>query len=283
MFCDCIAGVAAHEQLDIATAEACYRTALNLAQQTGKKSHATHLAGALLGELFYEKGQFVEAEELLDGGLGEEGGGIWFLLATYGIGARLAVIKGDLATAQQRLDEGAKIAESLALPRLGARLVNERIRLGLPISDSDRDALTQLRPFVRQLNPISAMIAELAHDSAIRLLLVESNRAATELAHARAEQLVQEIAQQDRPRALLQAQLLLGCCLSALDRTKAAAELLAPVLRRCADLGLARPVIDSGRQLKPVIEMLSEETAFTPQPPRSFLRRLLAEFEHPVP
>lgn len=77
MYCDCIAGMAASEQLDIATAESRYRTALSLALETGKHSHATGLASALLGELLYEKGQFIEAEELLDIGLGPAGEAPW--------------------------------------------------------------------------------------------------------------------------------------------------------------------------------------------------------------
>ncbi|WP_406271448.1 protein kinase [Nocardia sp. NBC_00881] len=278
MYCDCIAGVAASEQLGLASAESYFRTALSLALQTGRQSYSTRLASALLGELLYEKGQFIEAEELLDIGLAVEGGGVEFLLAAYGTGARLAGVRGDLDTARQRLDEGAAIAAIAPIPRLAARMVNERIRLGLPIADTDRRDLEQLAPYTRQPNAASAITAELAHDSAIRLLLAERTSVAAELACRRAEQLVREIAGQNRPRALLHAELLRGCCLSATGHTRRAAELLAPVLSRCAEQRLLRVVVDTGHQLQPVIETCYNTTK-SDTPLRHFLRQIMAEFE----
>ncbi|MGO4613521.1 protein kinase [Nocardia sp. 2YAB30] len=282
VYCDCLAGVAASEQLDIAAAESYLRTALSLALQTGRQSYSTRLASALLGELLYEKGQFIEAKELLDVGLAVEGGGVEFLLAAYGSGARLAGVRGDLDTARQRLDEGAAIAAMVPIPRLAARMVNERIRLGLPIADTDRRDLEQLAPYTVQPDVMSALTFELGHDSAIRLLLAERTGAAAELAVCRAEQLVRQISRQDRPRALLHAELLRGCCLAATGQTLRAAELLAPVLSRCAELGLVRLVVDAGRQLQTVIETLYG-TTISEIPLRQFLRQILAEFEQVPP
>ncbi|WP_327113372.1 protein kinase [Nocardia sp. NBC_01730] len=278
MYCDCVAGMAASEQLDLAAAESYFRTALSLALQTGRQSYSTRLASALLGELLYEKGQFIEAEELLDVGLAVEGGGVEFLLAAYGTGARLAGVRGDLDTARHRLDEGAAIAAMVPILRLAARMVNERIRLLLPIADIDRRALEQLAPYTVQPDVASAVASELAQGSAIRLLLAERTSVAAELACRRAEQLVREIARQDRPRALLHAELLRGCCLSATGQTLRAAELLAPVLSRCAELRLVRPVVDAGHQLQPVIETLYVTTK-SETPPPQFLRQVSAEFE----
>ncbi|MGW6425130.1 protein kinase domain-containing protein [Nocardia sp. NPDC055053] len=280
VYCDCADGMASYEQLDIAAAESSYRTALNLALQTGRQSHDARLAGALLGELLYEKGQFIEAEELLAAGSSPEGGAMEFLLATYGTGARLAAVRGDPDTVHERLGEGAKIAANLSLPRLDARILNERIRSGLPIDAADRRALKQLNPYTIQPNAPMAVASELAHDSAIRLLLAESTRPAAELAYRRSERLVSELARQNRPRALLNAELLRGCCLSATGRTSEAAELLAPVVSRCADQQLVRPVVDGGRQLRPVIDTLYGATAFPNQPSQQFLRQVLAEFEN---
>ncbi|MEU4343344.1 protein kinase [Nocardia sp. NPDC023852] len=277
MYCDCIAGIAASEQLDLASAESYFRTALSLALQTGRQSYSTRLASALLGELLYEKGQFLEAEELLDIGLAVEGGGVEFLLAAYGTGARLAGVRGDLDTVRQRLRTGAEVAVNFSIPRLAARMVNERIRLGLPIADTDRRDLEQLAPYTAQPDAASAVTSELAHDSAIRLLLAERTSVAAELACRRAEQLVREIARQDRPRALLHAELLRGCCLSAAGHTQRAAELLAPVLNQCAEQSLVRVVVDTGHQLQPVIDMvyLTTESAAS----QRFLREVMAEFE----
>ncbi|MFI7669543.1 protein kinase [Nocardia sp. NPDC049526] len=282
MYCDCIAGMAAAEQLDIAAAESCYRMALRLALRTGKQSHATRLASALLGELLYEKGQFIEAEELLEIGLGPEGGAVEFLMATYGTGARLAAVRGDLDRAQQRLAAGAKIAADLSLPRLAARIVNERVRLGLPITVSERQVLDNLAPYTAQPTATLAIASELEHDSAIRLLLAEPSPAAAQQALDRAEHLVREISRQTRPRALLLAELLRGCCLSATGQKVRAAELLAPALSHCAGLGLARLVADSGRQLQPVLETLAEAPSAAGLP-RSFLLQVLAQFEPALP
>ncbi|WP_329406862.1 protein kinase [Nocardia vinacea] len=283
MYCDCCAGIAANELLDIGAAESDFRTALRQASQTGGQSQATRLAGALLGELLYEKGQFIEAEELLAAGLGLEGGAVEFQTASYGTGARLAAVRGDPETMHERLDEGAKVATNLGLPRLAARIVNERVRLGLPITEADRRDLEQLEPYSAHFDHSSAVTAELSHDSAIRLLLAEGTEASAEQARRRAERLVHVIATQDRPRALLTAELLYGCCLSAVGRTAQAAKHLEPTLRRCAEHGLVRLVVDSGRQLQPAIETIYGATTSEHQPERPFLRQVLAEFEQALP
>ncbi|MEU1205254.1 protein kinase [Nocardia sp. NPDC005825] len=283
VYCDCIAGSAAYEQLDIAAAETAYRTALRFALSSGAESYVTRLASALLGELLYEKGQFVEARELLSAGSTLEAGAIEFLTASCGTGARLAAVRGDLDAVCERLDQGAELATNLALDRLAARVLNERVRLGLPISDEDRDRLQRLAPYVPQPDARAAITAELSHDSAIRLLLAEGTDAAAEQACRRAEQMVNGIRAQDRPHALLNAELLYGCCLAAAGRSAQAAQQLAPALTRAAELGLVRLVVDAGPQLRPVIETLTGATVSTPESVRLFLRQVLAEFERTVP
>jgi serine/threonine-protein kinase PknK len=282
VYCYCVAGMAADEQLNMAAAESYYRSALSLALPAGRRAYGTTLVSALLGELLYEKGQFIEAEELLDVALGAEGGAGEFLLAVYGTGARLAGVRGDLDTARQRLSEGAEIAARFSIPRLAAKVVNERIRLGLPIAETDRRDLERLAPYTVQPNAAAARTAELEHDSAIRLLLAERSSGAAELANRRVERLVGAIAGQGRARALLQAELLRGCCLSASGQMVRAAQLLAPVLSRCAELGLVRVVVDAGVQLQPVVETLYGATGPS-APPRPFLRQLSAEFEQLPP
>ncbi|AYF77828.1 protein kinase [Nocardia yunnanensis] len=283
IYCDCVDGSAAYEQLDIGLAESRFRTALGGALPTGRQSQATRLASALLGELLYEKGQFIEAEELLASGIGLEGGAVEFLMAGYGIGARLAAVRGDLDTVNARLDAGAKLATNADLPRLAARIRNERIRLGLPITDADRHELAQLAPYSAHPDAPSAVMAELAWDSAIRLLLADRTADSAERACAHARRLVQVIATQPRPRARVNAELLYGCCLSAAGRIADAAELLEPALLRCAGQGLVRLVADSGRQLLPVIETLYGATASDQHQLRVFLRQVLTEFEGALP
>ena len=88
----CFAAIAANEQLDVAGAEAHLRHARRIAQlPSGRPTYVAKLAGSLLGELLYERGQLDEAEALLDNAyqLGAEGGLVDFMLAAFGTGARL--------------------------------------------------------------------------------------------------------------------------------------------------------------------------------------------------
>ena len=57
-------------------------------------SYTARLAGSLLGELLYERGEIGEAERLLDEGyrLGPEGGAVDFKLARYVMGARIKAL-----------------------------------------------------------------------------------------------------------------------------------------------------------------------------------------------
>ncbi|MBU3062338.1 protein kinase [Nocardia sp. NEAU-G5] len=272
-----IAGQAAAEQLDIAGAEALFRSALTLARNSGSQSHATWLASGLLGELLYQKGQYTEAIELLAPGPGVASGAVEFLIATYGTGARLTAVRGDLEAARQRLDEGMTVAQHIGLPRLTARIVNEQVRLALPITDEDRHMLEHLPAYHRQPNQSLAVTAELTHDSAIRLLLSQGSPDAAEQAAADAERIVAEIHAQPRPRALLQAQLLYGSCLRAAGRADEAIACLAPALSRCAELGLVRMAVDSCLAIGPVVETLFDAPEDLERPPRPFLRQVMNE------
>ncbi|MFI6773384.1 protein kinase [Nocardia sp. NPDC050412] len=275
----CIAGEAAAEQLDIAGAEELFRSAFTLARSTGSQSHAIRMASGLLGELLYQKGEYAEAAELLALGPGLTTGAVEFLVATYGTGARLAAVRGDLDAARRRLDEGQTVAEHIALPRLTARIVNERVRLGLPITDEDRQTLEHLPSYQRQPNHPLAVTAELTHESAIRLLLAQQSPSATERGVAAAEQIVAEIRTQPRPRALLQARLLYGGCLSVAGRSEQAIACLTPALSRCAELGLVRVAVDSAPAIAPVVETLLAAPQAPDRPPRPFLQQILKEID----
>lgn len=174
MYGYCLAGAATYEQLDIPAAENYFRSAVAMTGKSGVHAHAARLAGALLGALLYEMGKIAEAEQLLDESykLGSEGGGlVEFMLATYGTGSRVKASLRHHAEAENRLDEGARIAESLRLPRLAARMVNERIRAGLPVGDEIRTRLMALKAYRPQADGIATITSELDEDSSIRLLL----------------------------------------------------------------------------------------------------------------
>ncbi|WP_172652673.1 hypothetical protein [Rhodococcus opacus] len=228
MYGHCIAGIAAHERLDVPVAEEHYRTALQLARQsTGSHSLDARLAGALLGDLLYQQGNIAEAERLLDASceLGPEGGVVDFMLATYGTGARIKALTGDFDAAVRRLGESAAIAEALSLPRMRARIRNEKARLGLPTpprigvapppaDDSSRGHQQQ----TSEVNGILTIAAELDQESELQAMLTEGSSERVDQACTQAEALVERLIDQGRPRALLQARRLLTACLATAGR-----------------------------------------------------------------
>ncbi|WP_406275555.1 protein kinase [Nocardia sp. NBC_00881] len=275
----CMGAIAAYEQLDIAAAESDLRTALAMARTIGNRTHGATLASALLGALQYHRGDLVGAEELLDdsAALGPEGALVEFMNATYGIGARVKALRGDRDAAEARLAEGAKIAANLSLPRLAARIVNERVRIGLPIDQDDHDELIQLSLDLHQPDGLHRLTAELQQDTAIRLLLDHHSHVAAEQACTRAERLVREIATFDRPRALTSAELLWAATLSASGRPDEAIALAVPALTRCAEHGLTRFAADEGWPMHRILAALDMDPTSAPGLPRSFLREALAE------
>ncbi|MEN0134902.1 MAG: protein kinase [Rhodococcus sp. (in: high G+C Gram-positive bacteria)] len=246
MYGACFTGIAAMEQLDTTAAQDAFLAAQQLASQIGgRSSHALRLAGAILGDLLYEQGHLDEAEHLLDESykLGSEGGVVDFMLATYGTGARIKALRGDRTAAEQRLREGADIATHLSLPRLAARIENERIRAGL---------VTECRTVVRPpptrpaSGGIATIISELDTDSTIRLLLVDPDLEHADQAVTLATELLTSATRSARPRAELRARLLLACALQAACRVDDAVTELLPAIATCAEHGLLRPLLDGG-------------------------------------
>ncbi|WP_280384363.1 serine/threonine-protein kinase [Nocardia wallacei] len=256
----CFLGLAAGLRLDIVAAEQYFRRALKAAKQTGgTHSYGARLAGSLLGELLYERGELAEAERLLDEGykLGPEAGVVDFKLARYVVGARIKALRGDRAAAIRRLNEGARVARSMALPRLGAEVENERLRLGLP--PHPEFGRLPVVDYEHRRNPVDAIdeFTVLYEEfTAIRLLLA---RGATDLACAWAEEWVDRLERLDRPRELLKARRLLVACLAAAGRTEAAKALLAKVCAQCADLGSVRYVLDGGPHVVSTLAALRED------------------------
>ncbi|WP_112299083.1 serine/threonine-protein kinase [Rhodococcus wratislaviensis] len=250
------AGIAAMEQLDIAAAEDNFRLAVQTATKlAGTHSHAARLAGALLGELMYELGHLDEAERLLDESyeLGPEGGIVDFMIARFVTGARLKAGRGDLASAARHLDEGASAAASLGLPRLRARVENERVRLGLPASPqpaagggkATREPDFGFAEIVAQLDDATEIRKQLAVDP--------------DVACRRAEEWVRRVERESRPRAAMQASRLLVACLVAAGRVDEAEPVLASIAATCARIGFVRYLIDGGPRMVPALTALLED------------------------
>jgi ATP/maltotriose-dependent transcriptional regulator MalT len=250
----CFSAIASNEQLDVAGAEAHLRHAIRIALlPSGRPSYAAKLAGSVLGELLYERGELDEAETLLDAAyeLGAEGGLVDFMSATFGTGARLKFTRGDTASARRRLAEGLEIARTLQLPRLEARLLNETVRLAA-ISDDPIDK-SVARHFTsassQPLDGIGDVTAELMEDSQIRLLLIDGTQSALAEACERARARLEHVDPVKRPRAHLHATVQLALCAAAAGNADEAQHVLAPALRTCAALGLSQLLIDEGPQM----------------------------------
>ncbi|MFD6064211.1 protein kinase domain-containing protein [Rhodococcus wratislaviensis] len=246
----CMDGIAAREQLDLPAAEASFQHAMQLATEADDGlGYGTRLTAALLGDFRYEQGNLAEADRLLDRShtLGAEGGTVDFMLATYGTGARLKSLLGQRDTAKARLDEGAQLAQRLRLPRLAARIENERIRAGIGRALSSNQGMDRERHDPDQDNGIVTITAELEEESAIREALSTQNEGldrdtVTERAHA----LVESIERRARPRAFLNAALLEVEVSAVSGREGAAWTELLPLAEQCARLGLIRPMLDAG-------------------------------------
>ena len=250
----CFAAIAANEQLDLADAEAHLRHAIRIARlPSGRPTYIAKLAGSLLGELLYERGQLEEAEALLDDAyeLGAEGGLVDFLLAAFGTGARLKLARGDKTAADRRLAEGLEIARELQLPRLEAGLLYEQVRSATMSTEGIDESLAHRvrSQGVQALDGTGDVTAELREDSQIRLLLGDGQPSALTAACTRARARVDHVDQHKRPRAHLQATLQYAFCLATAANTDQAQRVLAPALRTCAALGLSRLLIDEGPQM----------------------------------
>ncbi|KXF56452.1 hypothetical protein AXA44_34480 [Rhodococcus sp. SC4] len=263
MYGNCYEGIAANEQLGIQEAEGHFRVAHQVAVASGgTQSHAARLAGSLLGELLYERGQLAEAEQLLDEGykLGAEGGGVDFKLARYVTGARIKAVSGDRAEAVGRLREGLHAAESQSLPRLRAAIENEMTRLGersLASSPGRDDIRFPSQHYLG--DGLQEITAQLDDDTAIRELMDGHTSEDFALACAWAADWVLWLEERGRHRALMSAKRLLAGCLWAAGRADDAMSVIAPVIGQCAKLGLIRFLPDGGPQVMALVTAIEED------------------------
>ena len=287
MYGSALDGIAAFEQLDLDRAEQSFRAALQVAYKPGTAySQGARLAGGLLAELLYERGETAEAERLLDESLklAAEEGIVEMINARFVVGARLAALRGDRTAAAKLLDEGADVAERLSTPRLSASVDNERLLLGLPIGGVVRRPVefAQRQSPLGPMDGIDEITAQLKEDIAIRLLI--AGPGGGDEAHVAcrwAQEWVDRLEGRGRHLASLSAERLLAECLSAAGRTAEAKQLFGSVLARCADLGMVRFPIDGGERLVSLIAEIrnNQQTGRSdpkiPQLPMQFLDRIL--------
>ncbi|WP_330227966.1 protein kinase [Nocardia sp. NBC_00508] len=263
VFGRCGQGAAAYEELDIATATRCFQQAWEFARErSGPRSHAVRVAAALLGELSYRRGELGTADPLLDESheLVTRVGPVDFLISTFVVGARVKAVRGDLYTAAARLDEGARIAADNRLARLSAHIRAERLRLGLPMDPADRryTDIAESTPLQagHRLTGAALLAAEAEELAAIRALLAEHRFGSDDRAVRRARALYGHTLEKRRPRAQLDAALLLAECLAASGWVGEATNLLLPSVGTCAALGWTRPLLDAGPGVVGIMRVL---------------------------
>jgi non-specific serine/threonine protein kinase/serine/threonine-protein kinase PknK len=145
------------------------------------------------------------------------------------------------------LHEGYEIATAHRLPRLKARVENERRRLGI----SAHPALGAATPITyaerrRPVHGLNSITAQVEEATAIRLLLATRSRENIELACTWAHEWTGRLEGSGRRRALLLADRLLVACLAAAGREDEAKKVLASVASICAVRGLRRILPDGG-------------------------------------
>ncbi|MGW4118976.1 protein kinase domain-containing protein [Nocardia sp. NPDC004711] len=296
VFGRCAQGDAAYEQLDIDTATRCFEQAWQIARdRAGSRSNSARVAAALLGEVAYRRGDLDSAERLLDQSheLTARVGPVDFLVTIFVSGARVKAVRGDLETAAARLDEGARIAADRRLTRLAAQVRAERLRLGLPADALTAGLVTDpMARALRHATGAAALAAEAEEIATIRALLARHYRGedratddlaplgADDTAVKRARALYSRIREQRRPRAELDAALLLAECLSVSGWLGESIAVLTPVVVRCAGLGWSRPLLDAGPGVVNILRTMRHEMPLdadteAPELPRRFLDSLL--------
>ncbi|BAH50364.1 serine/threonine-protein kinase [Rhodococcus opacus] len=277
-------GVASCEQLDIDDAVDRFRRARRAGRKLGgPRAPSARLAGSLLGEVLYERGDIEEAERLLDDGytLAIETGGVDFKVARFVTGAHVKALRGDREEARKRLHTGLEVAETYSLARLRARVENERRRLGItPHPTLGAPDPVRFEKRRRPVEGIDEIVAQVEEATAVRMLLATGSPANIESAYAWAQEWTDRLAGTGRNRAHLLAERLRVACLAAAGREDEAKQALASIASICAARGLLRILPDGGPSVVALIadlradQLAGEWPAGRPTVPSDFLEEL---------
>lgn len=272
----CFAGLAALAQLDIDAAQRHLRNALELGRRSaGRQSHAAKLAGGLLGEILYLRGEFEEAEMLLLEAqeLGAHAGVADFMMSTYSTLARIRAWRGDLDGAMQTITTGEGIAMALDLPRLTACLLAVRANLGIPWQIDGRPEYAY--PHISRAVEDSQKFATIAS-----LLLDGRPGDAATTADLAAELLEQRRAHGNQ-YAVLRARLALAEALYAAGRREEAKQEFKEVVAVCSRLNLLMTLVERMQNCRGLLLAISAELETGTWDPldapaaRAFIQRVL--------
>ncbi|MBN9791773.1 LuxR family transcriptional regulator [Pseudonocardia sp. TMWB2A] len=258
----CFSGVAALSTLDLAGAEEQLRGAVVLARgSAGRRSHAAQLAGALLGELHYVRGELGEAERLLSESseLGAESGVVDFMIASFVLLARAKAHRGAADEAAELLTEGTQVADRLGLTRLRVAIGAERIRQFLA-----RGRIRDARRIARELpdgssrhGGIGSRIDQLRTSA---LAAVHSAEGDHDRAVALMENLVEEATARGQNRDVAELSVQLAGIQERAARPMAADRTLGGVLGSILDAGVPQIVHDGGSDIRAILRRLASRS-----------------------
>ncbi len=257
----CFGGLAAFALLDLAAAERMYQDGFDLASTAAEpRSHASRLAGSLVGHLRYERGDIDGAEQLLEAchELGAESGVVDFMIPTYVTLARIKALRGDVDAAWSLLDEGSDAAVELRLPRLLAAVQHERVRIHLARGETAQ--ATDVVAEVEADLPIGDDGIQAAIRQHLLTLRARSMAAAGRYDHALdlAGEVLRESRSVPQPYAEVMACLELASIQLAAGDQECAMETVVPALVSASHAGLVRSVIDVGPSLLRLISDLRD-------------------------
>ncbi len=255
----CFAGIAAFAQLDLDAAEQYFLDAVTLAQDSaGAHSHAAQLAGALLGELRYERNDIDGARRLLEesGKLGAESGVTEFMQASYGVLARIRALQGDSGAALDLLTEGAHVADRLHLPRFKSRMLAERVAL-LVQAGRVREArrAVDAMPAGEGADGVATTIQHVRTASEALVLSAEGEHGA---AIGRLTRLVDELTQLGQRRGVVSGRVQLAMAYHSANRPHHAMRVLGVAVVAAAKGRLWRTVLDGGTGVHDVLRGIEE-------------------------
>lgn len=276
----CFAGMAAYEMGKHDLAETSFRDALTLArEQAGTHSHAARLAGAMMGKIYYEYNQLVDAEPLLEDSiaLGVEGGVADYSLASYITYSRLLTLRGAEARALVILDEGQSTARQLAQERLTTSVTAERLRLLALVGDRHNSpdvdpSLSEGSSFPDFSDGIATQIWEAGCIASIRNALYRGE-------HQYADKLLEPLLDhtfRQGQRALMRSALVLRSLAKEMaGAPQGAEEAMLDALTSCDAPRAIRPFLDEGSQVVTILNRLQIHTQA--QPPNAPMGPVLSQ------
>ena len=260
---NCFAGIAHLKQCELTTAKQYFMKAQKQAwDKAGKHSHAAYLAGALLGQIYYERNELEEAGALLTDSLalGAEGGVANFYIATYCFSSRLAIIKGDFLKAYSILDKGQQVADTLGIPRLEFLLKAELVKAYI-LQGKIQSAQHVMQQWNKMVIPNRASsivdhLFEIRFSSEARLFCRtgDYDKAITILRTILTDNMAKK-----RYYYEMSTRTLLSKTLNKSGRNKEAEDILWPALVRGHEQGMVRVFIDEGWDILKVIERLAKQ------------------------